>query len=98
MLGINFSSPILATASNCKTQCKEVIQKCDKALSDKNKAIKSADKVISTCKEQNGKLITQVKEKDEDLNKWYRNPFVVGLLGIAVGLSGGLLIPVLFIN
>lgn len=73
------------TISRAETTCKDVIKKCDVALEKKEEEIKATNDALTKSKDYNVLLDVQVKEANDKLNAWYRNPFV--LLGL--GLLGG---------
>lgn len=72
-------------ATEPKVSCKEVIQKCDKALADKNKELELADLAIQRCNEVNGHLKHELEDTKDERDAWYRNPLVMGLFGVIVG-------------
>jgi hypothetical protein len=68
-----------------KPDCKDVIGACDRALAAKNNALSLSDLAIKDCKKQNGELHQKNESLLESASSWYHNPFIVGILGIAVG-------------
>lgn len=68
-----------------KPTCKEVIAQCDKTIEAKNKAIELSNLALKSCSEQSGLAQTELNNSNEKLNAWYRNPFIVGFMGVLVG-------------
>lgn len=75
--------------TSTKPTCKDVIKACDKALADKNGAIELQDIAIKKLVGQNIELNKEVAEMNESNNAWYKNPFVIAILGIATGVVVG---------
>jgi hypothetical protein len=69
------------------TTCEEVISKCDSALEAKNKQIKKLELGLTTQTERVADLSSQLEDKNQELQAWYRNPFVVGALGLVAGAA-----------
>jgi peptidoglycan hydrolase CwlO-like protein len=67
--------------------CRDVIKACDETIASKNKALEISNLAIKEAQKQVGDLTTQVNDKNEQLSAWYRNPFILGMLGV---LAGGL--------
>lgn len=65
--------------------CRDVIASCDKAIEEKNKALTLANLAIKACIRHGTEVQLQLNEKTEELDRWYRNPLLVGALGIVVG-------------
>lgn len=68
-----------------KPECKDVIAACDKALEDKNKALTLANLAITNCIKHGTNVQLQLNEKTDELNRWYRQPLIVGIIGVLVG-------------
>lgn len=71
-----------------KVTCTDVIKACDKALEEKNTAIKISDLAVTQLRDANGKLQTDLDKERESSNSVLKNPFLWGAVGI---LLGGLL-------
>lgn len=78
-----------ATTTPPKVTCKSVILACNKAIKDKNGALELQDITIKKLVGQNIDLNRQVGELQESSNAWYKNPFVIAILGIATGVVVG---------
>lgn len=83
----------MSTGSPAKADCPTTLEKCDKALTACDAALEARKKEVSLCNlaltqtlDQNYNLNLQLDDKNAELNKWYRNPFVVFALGVAAGI------------
>jgi hypothetical protein len=88
-------SPKTAKADPCepiRKQCNNILDKCDKALDAKNKQLELSDLTIKKCAEKGTKLEIENGVQKEELGRWYRNPWIVGALGLLGGALGGFLI------
>lgn len=67
--------------------CDEVISKCDAALAAKNKQIQKLELGLTKQTERVADLSQQVEDKNQQLQAWYRNPLIVGALGLVAGAA-----------
>lgn len=84
---------MLINANVTRADCNSQLKSCDEALTAAGEVIEAKKKVISLCNlglsqtlEKNKILKIEVDEKSRELDAWYRNPFIVGALGIAAGI------------
>lgn len=70
-------------------QCDSVIKKCDDTLKEKNKALDLADLALKKCQDQNAAKNKELDSLRESNSAWYKNPFIVGIIGIAAGVVLG---------
>jgi hypothetical protein len=70
-----------------RVTCEEVIAKCDAALAAKNTQIKKLELGLTAQTERVADLSSQLEDKNSQLQAWYRNPFVVGALGLVAGAA-----------
>lgn len=66
-----------------------ISKKCDNAISEKNKALSLADLAITNCQNKSQALDTENRELHRQLDAWYRNPFLVGVLAGTLGILTG---------
>lgn len=66
--------------------CEEVIQKCDAALEAKNKQIKKLELGLATQTERVADLSSQLEDKNSQLQSPFRNPFIMGTVGVLIGI------------
>lgn len=89
-LVVSMSSQSLASGKAVTTlkgeSCDQVIETCDKALESKDKQIKLDQLAIKTLSTQNTDLSSQLYEREQQLQAWYRNPFVTGTIGVLIGI------------
>lgn len=78
------TTSITATA----TDCTDVIKAADAAIDAKKKEVAICRLALTQSLEENTRLNADVKDKDEKLGAWYRNPFIVGPIGISIGIIG----------
>lgn len=76
--------------SDCKEQCRKIVDAAKRTISDRDKLIEDQDKTIKDL----GVSLNQI-EKDRDSirssrDSWYHNPFILIPLGILVGGAGAL--------
>jgi len=62
-----------------------VIQAADKAIAAKNIELSNCYKINDAIKDINGKQSKMIMDKDQELDAWYRNPFVMFSLGLVAG-------------
>lgn len=67
------------------TTCNDVIAKCDAALAAKDEQIRLSDLALKQSMEFSGNLAVVAQDRERQLNAWYRNPFIMLILGAAVG-------------
>lgn len=77
-------SVLIPTNSFAAPTCKDVITACDKALEEKNQAIKAQEDALDKCEQLNGTLREQLTDEQEKLNMWYRDPITMSVLGASV--------------
>lgn len=87
MLFLSHSALANQTKNSCDLaeKCKDVIAKCDATIEAKNKALGLCNLALVKAEESNGALQTQVTDKNDQLGSWYRNPFIVGIMGVLAG-------------
>lgn len=70
-----------------RLSCEDVISKCDAAIAAKNKHIEKLELGLTTQTQRVADLSSQLEDKNSELQSWYRNPFVVGALGLVAGAA-----------
>lgn len=73
--------------AQAETSCREVISKCDDALAAKNKQISKLELGLTQCAGRTVDLQAQIQSKNEQLQAFYRNPFVMLALGAVAGVA-----------
>jgi hypothetical protein len=68
--------------------CKDVTAAADKALAEKNKALKLKDLALQDCASKNETLQVQKDQDDKKLDSIWSNPFAMILLGLVAGSAG----------
>ncbi len=63
-----------------------MIEACDKALEAKEKQVIVYKVYNRELMDQNMLLQNKVMDKEEELNKFYRNPVTMGTIGVLLGL------------
>jgi hypothetical protein len=66
-------------------QYKDAIKKCNKAYDDKKAEVELCDLALEETKRIKDDANSQLKEKDDQLNAWYRNPLIWFILGVFGG-------------
>lgn len=73
-------------------ECQETLKKCDSALSACDEALNARKREVQLCQlalvqasHQAETLNVQLKDREEQLGAWYRNPFIMITLGIVAG-------------
>lgn len=75
-------------AQDCREpirKCNEALAACDSTIKEKNKALELADLTIKKCVESGITKQYQLNEAKAELDKFYRNPWIMGGLGILTG-------------
>lgn len=85
---------VLPLNSYAEVKCKDVIKACDSALLKKEVEIKATNDALGKSKDYNILLDQQLKNTQDQLDAWYRNPFI--LLGF--GVLGGAAAAAVFIK
>lgn len=62
-------------------ECLPLIQAADQALEAKQKQIEIRDLRIQQASDEINRLVIEVDKKDTELGAFYRNPFIMGLVG-----------------
>lgn len=75
----------LADCQTSLSKCDAALGACDTALQDKKEQIRLCDIAVMQATDYGTLLNVQVKERDEELGAWYRNPFIMITLGIVTG-------------
>lgn len=83
----------MSISKNVRADCQTTLEKCDKAVKACGDALDARKKEVSLCNlaltqtlEDNSSLRIQIDNKEAELNKWYRNPIIMGVLGVAAGV------------
>lgn len=78
------------TPSECKPvvdKCRRALDACDTALEEKNGALTLADLAITNCNHETALNKQRADDMREELGTWYRNPLIVGTLGVIAGFA-----------
>ena len=78
---------ILANTAIAETSCKDVITACDNAIAKKDQELQLSDLALKSCTSANSEYIKENTDLQDKANKWYRNPFVMFILGAAAGTT-----------
>ena len=80
-------------APNAIADCESTLEACDKAVETCKKAKEAKDGALQLCNlaltesiDEVARLNGVVDERNEQLDAWYRNPFIMGILGVAAGI------------
>lgn len=76
-------------ASSESPSCDKVLKACDEAVNDLVLTIDAKDLVIKDLTVSNALLASEYADAKAQANAWYHNPFVLGALGLAIGVLGG---------
>lgn len=79
---------INATTSSAQT-CDEVLTACDRALNFQIEMNEAQRELLVDMESLNRAQADLISQKNNQLEAWYRNPFVVGGVGISVGVILG---------
>jgi hypothetical protein len=80
----SFTASIRAGTSP-KPSCEVVLESCKKAVDDLDLAEESKKILIQAQDTQ----IKALSREVEDEKAWYHNPFIMGALGLSIGVLGG---------
>ena len=64
---------------------KEALEQCVRTVDAKNKQIKLSDLALQQSRDANLELGKQIEATREENQAFYRNPFIMGTLGLLVG-------------
>ncbi len=70
------------------SDCKQVIKTADRVIYDQHQQIETYMELSKTQIDQIASLSVSLNDKNQALEAWYHNPFVILAIGIAVGGSG----------
>jgi hypothetical protein len=76
-----YAAPVNCSAE--REKCKKVIDAADKAIAAKDQQIALSDLALKTCRTENSNYQEQVEAAQAANAKFYRNPFIMMLLGAA---------------
>jgi hypothetical protein len=88
MLLTLFGSSLARAQTDCKPvvkSCNEALNRCDEALNTKNHALSLADLALNKCVVHGTILNMQLKDANDELDSWYRNPLIIGAFGLVAG-------------
>lgn len=74
------------SSANCQSDCKKALDSADKVIADLHKQIDLEELRSTAQAEMIANLNVALNDKNQALEAWYRNPFIVGLLGFAAGV------------
>lgn len=77
-----------AALSDCAYDCKQLTDKADKIIAEQQKTIDLYKQKDAQQTKNLVDLSTSLDDKTAQLSAWYRNPFIVGTLGLLVGAAG----------
>lgn len=76
--------PALSNA-DCARECKQALDAADKVIADQQKEIDIYKGLTGDLTKEVAELDVSIKEKNQALEAWYHNPFVIGSIGIFLG-------------
>ncbi len=74
--------------ADCASACRSAITAADRVIADQQKEIESYKTETDTLTKRITDLNVSLNEKIHADEAWYRNPFVIGAIGIIVGGAG----------
>lgn len=77
---------LLSQTATAGETCRPLVEACDRAIEQKNAAIRDLGVVIDLRDKQVAALTSDVEAKERQLGAFYRNPFYMLLIGAAVGV------------
>jgi chromosome segregation ATPase len=70
---------------DCASDCNKALEACDQALEAKDELIQKYTSALDGCNKQVIQLSVDLEKIQAEKSAWYRNPLVVGLLGVVTG-------------
>lgn len=86
------SATSIYAATTTKPDCKQVIEKADKAIEEKNKQLELADLAIKDCLKHGTTVQLENNKLREENSSIWRNPFFMVLLGVTAATAGYLIL------
>lgn len=77
----------IATNATAQTRCDELVLACDRVVAAKNNQIEKLELGLAKQTERVVDLTSQLESKNEQLQAFYRNPFVMLSLGLVAGAA-----------
>lgn len=74
-----------ATCDSVLDKCVVAVAECRIAKDERNKEVELCRLGLTQAREYGGLMTEKVIERDDQLSAWYRNPFVVGVIGVLIG-------------
>lgn len=75
--------------ADCQTnlkKCDEAVESCKAALEARKEEIKLCRLGLSQSLDRNDQLARELDDKNSQLQKFYRNPFIMTTLGVVIGI------------
>ena len=87
LLSLNLiASPAVASCEEVLDSCNTAVEKCKDTVDAKNETIRLCNLMVTDAVGEVGRLNGVVADRNEQLDAWYRNPWIVGILGFAAGV------------
>lgn len=75
-----------AIAQEVKSEVEECITLCDEALESQQQVIDQLDLGLVECKDEHSNRINEVTDLQDKLDSPFRNPFIMGTIGVVLGI------------
>jgi hypothetical protein len=76
----------ISSLAKSEVTCKNIIAACDAALEAKEVQLNMERSYSQLLLDNSIKLDKKITEQQEDLGRWYRNPWTVGGAGVLLGI------------
>ncbi len=70
------------------SDCNKVVKLADKVIYDQHQQIETYMELSKTQTDQIASLSVSLNDKSQELSSWLHNPFVIGAIGIVIGGAG----------
>ena len=78
-------APVMSLADPARPSCDEVLKACDSALEARKLELGLSNTALLQRDGQVNDLKVQLKDTQDSLNAWYRNPYIMIGLGLLTG-------------
>jgi len=86
LLITNLGVTSFARANDCCADLNTCIEKSDKAIGSLEKEVKELELGVSLCRSMNNDYNARLYKLEDDLNSPFRNPWIMGVFGAALGI------------
>jgi hypothetical protein len=82
---LSISLITITANADCKSDCQVVIDACKYSIQTRDKLIQDQNTEITDLQKALNSSRQETQDSNQALTRWYHNPVIMGVLGIAIG-------------